>query len=94
MSKSVLSSSEVFLLSGSKKAMMQFQIALAMILKIKPTRHTSEFQYDSITQARKFIKMSLQYRYFLVIDAQFLRTPILKIISERLLLKIYPVLLF
>ena len=31
---------------------------------------------------------------FLVIYANFLRTPSLKIISERLLLKIYPVLLF
>ena len=35
---------EVFLLSGSKKAMMQFQIALGIIPKIKPKRHTSEFQ--------------------------------------------------
>ena len=31
-------------LSGSKKAMMPFQIALDMIPKIKPTRRTSEFQ--------------------------------------------------
>ena len=72
---------------------MQFQIALDMISKIKPTRHTSEFQYDSIIQARKFIKKRLQHRCFLVINAQFLRAPILKIISERLLLKTYPVLL-
>ena len=47
---------EFFLLSGSKKAMMQFQIALAMIPKITPTKHTSEFQKDSIIQAGKFIK--------------------------------------
>ena len=73
---------------------MQFQIALDMIPKIKPTRRTSEFQSDSIIQASKFIKKRLQHRYFLVINAQFLRTPTLKIIIERLLLKIYPVLLF
>ena len=35
---------DVFLLSGSKKAMVQFQIALDIILKTKPTRHASEFQ--------------------------------------------------
>ena len=34
----------VFLLSGSKKAMMQFQIALDIIPKTKPTRHASELQ--------------------------------------------------
>ena len=65
-----------------------------MIAKIKPTRHTIEFQYDLIIQARIFIKRRLQQMYFLVINAQFLRAPFLKIISERLLLKTYPVLLF
>ena len=69
--------------------MMQFQIALDAIPKIKPTRHTSEFQEDSITQVRKFIINRLQHMCFLVINVQFLRTPILKIISERRLLKIY-----
>ena len=43
---------DALLLSGSKKAMMQFQIALYMISKLKPTRHTSEFQSDSIIQAQ------------------------------------------
>ena len=85
---------EFLLLSGSKKAMTQFQIALDTIPKIKPTRRTSEFQSDSIIQASKFIKKRLQHRYFLVINAPFLRTPTLKIIIERLLLKIYPILLF
>ena len=74
--------------------MMQFSIALDMIPKIKPTRRTSEFQQDLIIQAGRFIKKRLQQRYFLVINAQFLRTHILKIISDWLLLKIYPVLLF
>ena len=41
-----------------------------------------------------FIKRRLQQIYFLVINAQFLRAPFLKIISERLLLKTYPVVLF
>ena len=35
---------DVFLLSGSKKAMMQFHIALDVIPKIKPRRRRSEFQ--------------------------------------------------
>ena len=35
---------DVFLLNGSKKVMMQFQIALDMIAKTKSARHTSEFQ--------------------------------------------------
>ena len=39
--------------------MTQFQIALDMIPKIKPTRRTSEFQLDSIIQASKFIKKRL-----------------------------------
>ena len=34
------------------------------------------------------LKKRLQYRYFLVNIAKFLRTPILKNISERLLLKV------
>ena len=85
---------DVLLLSGSKKAMMQFQIALYMISKLKPTRHTSEFQSDSIIQASKFNEKRLQHWCFLAIIAQFSRIPILKIIRERLLLKIYPVLLF
>ena len=34
------------------------------------------------------LKKRLRYRYFLVIIAKFLRTPILKNISERLLLKV------
>ena len=84
----------VFLLSGSKKAMMQFHRPLDMIPKMKPTRHTSEFPCDSIIQARKCIHKRLQHRCFLVNNAQFLRTPILKIISERLLLKIYLMVLF
>ena len=41
---SVLCVGDVFPLSTSKKAMMQFQIALDMIPKIKPARHRSEFQ--------------------------------------------------
>ena len=41
-----------------------------------------------------FFKKRLQQRCFSVIDAKFLRTPILKDICKRLLLKIYPVLLF
>ena len=65
---------------------MQFQIALDMIPKIKPIGFK--------IQAGIFIKKRLQHRYFLVINAQFLRTPILEIIIERLFLKIYPVLLF
>ena len=40
----VLCMRDVFLLRGSKKAMMQFQIALDMIPKIKPARQRSEFQ--------------------------------------------------
>ena len=32
------------LISGSKKAMMQFQIVLGMISKVKITRHTSELR--------------------------------------------------
>ena len=50
--------SDNFLLSGSRKAMLQFQIALDMIPKIKPTRHRSEFQQDSIIQARKCINVN------------------------------------
>ena len=66
---------KVFLLCGYKKAMKQFQIVLDMTPKIKPTRHTSEIRYDSIIQACKFIEKTLQHRWFLVINAQFLRTP-------------------
>ena len=62
---------------------MQFQIALDMIPRIRPTRHTSEFQKDSIIKVRKFIKKRVQHKCFLVINAQFLRTPILKIISAE-----------
>ena len=32
------------LISGSKKAMIQFQIVLGMISKVEITRHTSELQ--------------------------------------------------
>ena len=39
---------DIFLLSGSKKAIIQFQIVLDKIPKIKTTRHTNEFQQDSI----------------------------------------------
>ena len=35
-------------------------------------------------QAPKFIKKRLHHRYFLVINAQFFRKPILKIISENI----------
>ena len=49
---------------------------------------------DSIIQSSNFIKKILQNMCFSVINAKFLRTLILKNIYERLLLKIYPVLLF
>ena len=35
---------DVFLIGASKKAMMQFQIVLGMISKVKITRHTSELR--------------------------------------------------
>ena len=62
---------DVFLLIGSKKAMMQFQIVLDMVRRIKTTRHASEFQGDSTIQARHFITKRLQHRCFLVIYAKF-----------------------
>ena len=62
-----------FLLSESEKAVIQFQIVLGMISKIKATRHTSElYYYDSITQVCNVIKEGLQRRCFLVINAKFL----------------------
>ena len=39
-----MSKCDVFLVSGFKKALMHFHIALDMIPKFKPARHTSEFQ--------------------------------------------------
>ena len=45
-------------------------------------------------KACNFFKKRLQQRCFSVIDAKKLRTPILKDICKRLLLKIYSVLLF
>ena len=77
--------SDVFLLSGSKKAMMQFQIAFDMIPKIKPARHTSNFQQDSIIRSANLLKRDSDTGVFL---------SALKIVSERLFLKTYPVLLF
>ena len=35
---------DMFLISESKKAMMQFQIVLGIISKVELTRHTSELQ--------------------------------------------------
>ena len=49
---------------------------------------------DSIIQACNFIKRDPQHMWFPAINAKFLRTLILKNIYERLLLKIYPVLMF
>ena len=85
---------DMFSNKGSKKAMMQILIVLGMISKIKTTRQTSELQWHLIIQACNFITKRLQHRCFPVINAKFLKAPILKNICERPLLKTYPVLLF
>ena len=69
---SVRCMSDVFLLSGSKKAMMQFQIAFDMIPKIKPARHTSNFQQDSIIRSANLLKRDSDTGVFLWLMRNFL----------------------
>ena len=60
------------LISGSKKAMIQFQIVLGMIPKVEITRHTSELQSEfdnSVLQVAE--KKGLQHRCFPIIIAKF-----------------------
>ena len=72
----------------SKKAMMQFQVRL---LKLEQDTRVN-YNKDSIIQACNYTEKGLPNRCFPVINTNFLRTPILKNICERLILKIYPVL--
>ena len=52
---------DAFLLSGSEKAIMQFQIVLGMISKTKTTTH----------HACNFLKKKLQHRCFLVVNVKY-----------------------
>ena len=64
-----------------------------MISKMK-TKQRVNYNKGSIIQACNFIKKRLQHRCFPAISTKILRKLILKNICERLLLKIYPLLLF
>ena len=54
-----------FLISGSKKATMQFQIVFGMISKAKITRHMRSCSKDLIIQICNFIKKRLHDSVFL-----------------------------
>ena len=70
-----------------------FRLLWVWFLKIKQVTRMN-YSKDSMIQTCNFMKKRLHHRWFPVISAKFWRTPISTSICDRLLLKIYPSLLF